>query len=150
MPLKCSWKGDQVELGTDGGPASALCMQTIDGLEADVARGKKDAATQAESAAGVAKALAAADQRLESAAAAKTELEQRIAELKQQLAPFEGRVQAAIAETQVDPGLSHLKRTWPCISGHAGAHQLWHFAATSWLGGVGVVSTYTAVISDGK
>ena len=76
-------------------------MQTIDGLESDVAQGKKDASAQGESALEAAKALAAAERRLESAAAVKTDLEQRIAELKQQLAPFEGRVQAAIAETKV-------------------------------------------------
>lgn len=76
-------------------------MQTIDGLESDVAQEKKDASAQGESALEAAKALAAAERRLESAAAVKTDLEQRIAELKQQLAPFEGRVQAAIAETKV-------------------------------------------------
>ena len=69
-----------------------------------MAQGKKDASAQAESAAEAAKALAAAERRLEAAAAAKSDLEQRIAETKQQLAPFEGRVQAAIAETKVGAG----------------------------------------------
>ena len=107
MLLKCLWKGEQV--GSCLNASSALCMQTIDGLEADVSQGKKDAGTQAESAAIGAKALTSAHQRLESAAAAKTELEQRIAELRQQLAPFEGRVQAAIAETKVNSAISHPK-----------------------------------------
>ena len=84
-----------------GDSTVSLCVQSIDGLEADVAQGKKEVSAQAESAAEAAKVLAAAERRLESAAAQKTDLEQRIAELKQQLAPFEGRVQAAVAETKV-------------------------------------------------
>ncbi len=91
-----------------GGLKSGIFVQTIDGLEADVARGKKDTGTQAESAAEAAKALAAAERRLESAAAQKADSEQRMAELKQQLAPFEGRVQTAVAETKVPGSLESL------------------------------------------
>ena len=83
-----------------------MYMQTIDGLEAGMTQGKKDAGAQAESAAEAAKALAAAERRLDSAAAEKAELVQRIADLKQQLTPFEGRVQAAVAETKVQAGVS--------------------------------------------
>lgn len=76
-------------------------MQTIDGLEADVLQQKKDTSTQAEAAAGAAKALTAAEKRLEAAAAEKTDLLQSMAGLQQQLAPYEGRVQAAVADIKV-------------------------------------------------
>ena len=69
-------------------------------------QGKKDAGAQAESAAEAAKALATAERRLDNTAAEKAELVQRIADLKQQLTPFEGRVQAAVAETKVQAGVS--------------------------------------------
>ncbi len=101
--------------GCSRGSTVSLCMQTIDGLEADVAQGKKDTSTQIESASEAGKALAAAERRLESAAAVKTDLEQRIAELKQQLAPFEGRVQAAIAETKVQNLPSPQEKPGPCM-----------------------------------
>ena len=80
---------------------SVLRAQAIEGLEADIAKQKKEASDQIESAAAAAKALAAAEARQDSAAAEKAQLQQSIAALQQQLAPFEGRVQAAMAETKV-------------------------------------------------
>ena len=66
-----------------------------------MAQQKKELSVEATSAAEAAKALTAAERRLESAAAEKADLQQRFAESQQQLAPLEGRVQAAIAETKV-------------------------------------------------
>ena len=62
---------------------------------------KSEAAAQSESATRTARALAAAEKRLECAAAETKELQQKIADLQQQLAPYEGRVQAANADTKV-------------------------------------------------
>ena len=78
-----------------------LLLQDIEGLEAEVLQQKTEAAAQAESAARAAKAFSAAEKRLESAAAETAELQQKIGDLQQQLAPFEGRVQAANADTKV-------------------------------------------------
>ena len=78
-----------------------LLLQVIEGLEAEVLQQKSEAAAQAESATRAAKALGAAEKRLEGAAAESAELQQRIGDLQQQLAPFEGRVQAANADTKV-------------------------------------------------
>lgn len=75
--------------------------QAIEGLEADIAKQKKEASDQIESAAAAAKSLAAAEARQDSTAAEKAQLQQSILVLQQQLAPFEGRVQAAMAETKV-------------------------------------------------
>ena len=74
----------------DNRPPGSACGPTEDGAQRGAA-----------SAAEAAKALAAAERRLESAAAEKADLQQRFAESQQQLAPLEGRVRAAIAETKV-------------------------------------------------
>jgi len=98
-----------------------------------VAQQKKELSAEAMSAADAAKALAAAERRLESAAAEKADLQQRFAELQQQLAPLEGRVQAAIAETKVPystliPDAMHsacrLVHVWSCWPHSCRLHTL--------------------------
>ena len=99
-----------------------LLLQVIEGLEAEVLQQKSEAAAQAESATRAAKALAAAEKRLECAAAETAELQQKIGDLQQQLAPFEGRVQAANADTKVSPH--------PCPFRGSDAHHIGELQAS--------------------
>ena len=91
-----------------------LLLQIIEGLEAEVLQQKSEAAA--------AKALAAAEKRLECAAAETAELQQKIGDLQQQLAPFEGRVQAANADTKVSPH--------PCPFRGSDAHHIGELQAS--------------------
>ena len=103
-------------------PFIVLLLQVIEGLEAEVLQQKSEAAAQAESATRAAKALAAAEKRLEGAAAETAELQQKIHNLQQQLAPFEGRVQAANADTKVS--------LHPCAFRGSGAHHIGELQAS--------------------
>ena len=78
---------------------------------------KTGAAAQAESATRAAKALAAAEKRLECAAAETAGLQQKISDVQQQLAPYEGRVKAANADTKVSLHPCAFRRSGACHIG---------------------------------